>query len=83
MRLLLKGMVILVIGLVVVGFWQDWFSVSRSPNADPDSHKANINVSVDKDKMKSDIKKAKEVVKEEVGKLKSKAKPAETKQNGS
>jgi hypothetical protein len=79
MRLLLKVLVISVVCLVGIGFWQGWFSFSSSPNPDPDGHKANFNMSVDKDKMKSDIKKAKEAVKEEVGKLKGKAKPAEAK----
>jgi hypothetical protein len=82
MRLLVKLLVVSVICLVGVGIWQGWFSLSSSPNPDPDGHKTNYNLSVDKDKMKSDIKKAKEVVKEEVGKLKGKAKAAETKQNG-
>jgi hypothetical protein len=79
MRLLAKLLVLAVICLVGIGFWQGWFSFSSSPNTDPDNHKANFNMSVDKDKMKSDVKKAKEMVKEEVGKIAGKAKPKEAK----
>jgi hypothetical protein len=79
MRLLAKLLVLAVICLVGIGFWQGWFSFSSSPSPDPDSHKASLNVSVDKDKMKSDVKKAKEMVKEEVGKIAGKGKPKEAK----
>ena len=82
MRSLIKLLVVLVICVLGIGFWQGWFSFSSSPNPDPDGHKANFNVSVDRDKMKSDVKKAKEMVREEVGKLKGKAKAAEAKPNG-
>ncbi len=79
MRLLLKLLVVSVVCLVGIGLWQGWFSFSSSPSSDPDSHKASFNVSVDKDKMKSDVKKAKDMVKEEVGKLEGKAKAKEAK----
>ena len=79
MRLLIKLLVVLVICLVGIGLWQGWFGISRTPNPDPNGNKVNLNVSVDKDKMKSDVKKAKEMVKEEVGKIAGKAKPKEAK----
>jgi hypothetical protein len=78
MRLLLKLAVVLVICLVIIGFWQHWFSISRTSTADADG-KTDFNVSVDKTKMKADVKKAKEMVKEEIGKLKGKAKADEAK----
>ena len=79
MRLLIKLLVVLVICLVGIGLWQGWFGISRTPNPDSDGKKANFNISVDKEKMKSDVKKAKEAVKEEVRNLegKTKAKEAE------
>ncbi len=78
MGLLLKLAVVLVICLVIIGFWQGWFTISRNPAPDADG-KTNISVSVDRNKMKTDLKKAKEEVKEEIGKLKGKAKADEAK----
>jgi hypothetical protein len=74
MRLLIKLVFVGVIGLVGIGLWQGWFSFSRTATPDTEGNKVNVNVSLDKDKMKSDVKKAKEIVKEEVGKLAGKSK---------
>ena len=79
MRLLLKLLVVLVICLVGIGLWQGWFGISRTPSPDSDGNKTNFNVSVDKEKMKSDVKKAKEAVKEEVRNLEGKTKAKEAK----
>jgi hypothetical protein len=76
MRLLIKLFAVLVICFVVVGFCLGWFSLSKS-NPEPEANKVNINVSVDKAKMKSDVKKAREKVKEEVREIQGKAKAKE------
>jgi hypothetical protein len=72
MRTLIKLVVVLVVCLVGIGFWQGWFSISRSPNSEADGDKATVNVSVDKSKMKSDVTKAEEKVKEKLHKLEGK-----------
>jgi hypothetical protein len=62
MRSLFKLLIVLLICVVAIGFYRGWFSVSRShPN--PEDNKVNVNVSVDKAKMKSDVKEAEQKVK--------------------
>ena len=78
MRSLIKLAIVLLICFVAIGFYRGWFSFSRS-SPDAQGDKVNVNMSVDKDKMKSDVKKAKEMVKEEVGKIAGKGKPKEAK----
>jgi major membrane immunogen (membrane-anchored lipoprotein) len=73
MRSLIRVLAVLLIGLVVVGFYRGWFSLSSStPDAQGD--KVNVNVSVDKGKIKSDVKKAEGKVKEEIKELEGKVK---------
>jgi hypothetical protein len=80
MRSLLKLLVVLAICFVGIGFYLGWFSLSRSnPTPEQDGNKVKVNVSVDKDKMKSDLKKAKEKVKEEIKELEGKGPAKETK----
>jgi hypothetical protein len=74
MRLLIKLVFVGAIGLVGIGLWQGWFSFSRTSTPDTDGNRVNVNVSLDRDKMKSDVKKAKQIVKEEVGKIAGKPK---------
>jgi hypothetical protein len=74
---LLRLLFVVVVCFVVVGFWQGWFTLSRSPDPDTSSHKVNLNVSVDKDKMKADVQRAEEKIKEKAKTLAGKAKPAE------
>jgi hypothetical protein len=76
---LIKLLVVLVICLLVIGLWQGWFSITSSPSTDPSDHKVNVGVSVDRDKMKADVKKAEEKVKEEVRELEGKRKAKEAK----
>jgi hypothetical protein len=76
MRSLIKLVVVLVICVIGLGFYLGWFSLSKSdPKTEGD--KVNVNVSLDKNKMKSDVKKAEEKVKEEIKELKGKGKPKE------
>jgi hypothetical protein len=74
---LFKLLVMCVICLGVVGFWQGWFSVSRSPSPDGNADKTNLNVSIDREKMRSDIKKVEHKVKDRV---KERAKNAEARE---
>ncbi len=74
MRSLIKLLAVLLIGLVAIGLYRGWFSLSSS-KPDDESDKVNVTVSVDKGKMQSDIKVAKEKVKEEIREFEGKVKP--------
>ena len=78
MRLVLKLLVVSAICFVGIGFYLGWFSLSK-PSTDAEGNKVNVNVSVDKDKMKSDVKNAKEKIKEEIKDLRGKGKAKEAK----
>ena len=78
MRLLLKLLVVSLICLVGIGFYLGWFSLTN-PSPDAEGNKVNVNVSVDKDKLKSDVKNAKEKIKEEIKDLRGKGKAKEAK----
>jgi hypothetical protein len=56
-----------------IGLHQGWFSLSRS-ETEPNSGKMNVNLSVDKVKMKSDLKKAEERVEKRIGQYENKKK---------
>jgi hypothetical protein len=73
MRSFIKLMLVLLIGLVGIGFYRGWFSFS-SPSRETDGDKVNVNLSMDKGKMKSDVNRAEEKVKQEVKKLEGKMK---------
>ena len=61
MRSLIKLLVVLLICLVGIGIYRGWFTMSTPPpNADGDK----VNFSVDKGKVKADIKKAEEKIKQ-------------------
>jgi hypothetical protein len=77
MRGVLALCVLLVIAIVVVGYYRDWFTVASTN----DDQKTNIQVTVDKEKIKEDEQRAKEKIqkvgnqiKEEAGKLSEKVK---------
>ena len=65
MRSLFTLLFVLVIAVVGIVLYRGWFSLSR-PNPGAEGDKVNVNVTVDKGKMKSDVKKAEEKVKEEI-----------------
>jgi hypothetical protein len=73
MKSIFKLLIILVICLAGIGFYRGWFSFS---NTGSNEQKEEINVSVDKGKIREDVRKAKnkvgEEVKEVVGKVKEK-----------
>jgi hypothetical protein len=74
MRHLLKLAVVLVVAFVVIGFWEHWFTLTRTPSSDGSADKVNVSVSIDKAKMRSDVQKAKENIKEDIKEFKDKAK---------
>ena len=76
MRSLIKVLVVLLICLVGVGFYRGWFSLSTS-SPDKEGDKVNVNMSVDKGKIESDVRKAEGEVKEEIKELEGKAKAKE------
>lgn len=69
MRSLIKLLAVLLICLMIIGYFRGWFSVSRSVPA-PESDTVNVTMSVDKGKIRSDVKEAKKKVKEEIKELK-------------
>lgn len=73
-----KVLLVLLICLVGIGFWRGWFSVSR-PRSDTEGDKVNVSVSVDKGKIKSDIKKVERRVEKGVSALEGKTKTNEAK----
>lgn len=70
-RSLIKPAALFLVCLIGIGFYLGWFSLSNS-NPDPEGDKVNFNLSVDKEKMKSDIKKVEGKVVEEIKELKGK-----------
>ena len=78
MRSRFKLVIVLLLCLVGIGFWRGWFSVS-SPKSDTEGDKVNVNMSVDKGKIESDIKKAERKVEKGVSELEGKTKAKEAK----
>jgi uncharacterized lipoprotein YehR (DUF1307 family) len=75
MKRLLALCVVLVIAVIILGYFRDWFSFTSTS----DDRKVKINVTVDKDKVKEDEERAKEKIqnlgsqiKEEADKIRKK-----------
>jgi hypothetical protein len=68
MRGLLIVLVLVIVGAVAVGYYRDWFKVGAAN----DSKTVNVNVTVDKQKVKEDEAKAKQKLKEVGGRIKEK-----------
>ena len=58
MRKLLFVLLLLVVGVAALGFHQGWFSFSTS--RDPETGRVGGQLNFDKDKLKSDVEKAKQ-----------------------
>ena len=71
----------LLICLIGIGFYRGWFRLSTQ-NIDPKGNKVNVNMSVDEGKMKSDVKRAKQKVKEEIRELEGKGKDNQSRPTG-
>ena len=68
MNRLFAFLIVVVICVAGIGFYRSWFTVS-SPSPDAESHKVDINLTVDPDKVKADA----EIVKEKAAELTGRA----------
>jgi hypothetical protein len=68
MRGLLVVLVLVIAGVIAVGYYRDWFKVGAAN----DGKAVNVNVTVDKEKIKEDEQKAKQKLKEVGGQIKEK-----------
>ena len=66
MNKLFAFLIVVVICVVAVGFYRSWFTLS-SPSSDTESHKVNVNLTVDPDKVKADAETVKEKAAELTG----------------
>jgi nitrogen fixation-related uncharacterized protein len=62
---LLRMLVGVAICLVAIGLYRGWFSLTNATR-DPETHKVNISVSVDADKVKADAQRVKAKIAQEV-----------------
>ncbi len=73
------GVLILLAAVVVgVGYYQGWFTVARTDS----DHSVNVNVQVDKEKMREDKDRAKEEIRRLPGEVKEKAREATSGKRG-
>jgi hypothetical protein len=63
MRRLGYVLVIVIVGLVVGGYFRDWYAVDASG----DDHKTNVNLSIDRERVHEDVDTAVDKVKEWTG----------------
>src|SRR5579859_1995719 len=73
-------LVLIIIGLVAIGFWRDWFVFSKHES--PESDKVDYSLKVDKAKIKADTQRAAEVTKEEAEKISREVKDEAKKLSG-
>lgn len=66
MNRLFVFLIVVVICVAGIGFYRSWFTVSRQ-SPDAESHKVNINVTVDPDKVKADAEAVKDKAAELTG----------------
>ena len=67
---LLRLAMTLLICILAIGFYLGWFSFSPAPS-DPQSNKVNINVSVDKNKVRTDLQKAEQTLNQRIQEMNS------------
>jgi hypothetical protein len=75
MNRLAAVLIVLVVGVIALGYYRNWFTVSSAS----DHNAVDVHISVDKDKMKADEEKAKEKLNEVRGQIKEKAEEATSK----
>jgi hypothetical protein len=73
MRTLIKLVIVAAICVGGIGWWRGWFTVSKQ-NPSPDGNTVDMNLSVDKRKIKSDVREVKKKIKEEIRELEGKVK---------
>jgi len=66
MNRLFAFLIVVVICVAGIGFYRSWFTVS-SPSPNAESHKVNINLTVDPDKVKADAETVKDKAAELTG----------------
>ncbi|MEX2137826.1 MAG: hypothetical protein WD894_01090 [Pirellulales bacterium] len=59
MKKLFRLLIVVAIVIVAVGFYRGWFALS-SPDGNDGSNKVNVNLTMDRDKIKDDAKAVKE-----------------------
>ncbi len=62
---LLRTLFVVAVCLVAIGLYRGWFSLTNATR-DPETHKVNISVSVDADKVKADAQRVKAKITAEV-----------------
>ena len=67
-RTIITVLLVLVVGVVAVGFYRGWFTLS-SRNPDAGSNKVNVNLTLDRDKMQEDASAVQKKTTELVGKV--------------
>jgi hypothetical protein len=72
MRALIKLAAVLLVGFVILGFCLGWFHVSSSTPDPQNGDKVNYNVSVDKSKIKTDVKNFEEKIEGKFKEIKDK-----------
>jgi len=70
MKRIFPILLVLVAGVVGVGFYRGWFTVSS--DRDVVTEKVDVHLSVDKAKIKEDVEEAEEKVKEEIDHIRGK-----------
>jgi hypothetical protein len=75
---LIRWLLVLLICFVGIGLYRGWFSFSSS-GSNTDGSKETIDMSMDKGKMKADVEKAREKIREKIKGIGDKAKATETK----
>jgi len=74
---MLRMALTLLICVLAVGFYLGWFSFSQS-TPDPQSNKVNINVSVDKNKVRNDLQRAEQNLSQRIQEINSQPKGSGT-----
>jgi cytochrome c-type biogenesis protein CcmH/NrfG len=77
MNRLVVVLILLVVGVVALGYYRDWFTISTAG----DQKAVDVHINVDKDKMRADEEKAEKKLNEMRGQLKEKAGEAAGKAN--
>jgi hypothetical protein len=69
MKRLLVVFILMVVGVLILGYCREWYKVTTTN----DSKAVNVNVMLDKEKLKEDEEKAKEKLRQVGGQIKEKA----------
>jgi hypothetical protein len=73
-RTTITVLLVLLVGVVAVGFYRGWFTLSSRPDAG--SKKVDVSLTLDRDKMQEDASAVQKKTTELVGKVTEQAKPS-------